>query len=122
MYTVICRAKVKIRVRLFQTLYDRDIGRIYQSDIVTLRVFDTLACGGFLLAEYSDALAELFELNVEIVSYRSLEDLQEKVQYYLSHPDEARSIAEKGRAAVIKRHDLSRHFEYIFRCLAGEPT
>ena len=29
-----------------------DIGRLYQSDIVTLRVFEVLACQGFLLAEH----------------------------------------------------------------------
>ena len=33
--------------------------RFYQRDIVTMRVFDVLASGGFVLAEWSEDLAEL---------------------------------------------------------------
>ncbi len=91
-----------------------DIGRIYQPDIVTMRVFDVLACGGFLIAEYSEALAELFEIGVEIVAYRSVKELYDKVKYYTENPDKAKVIAGEGRLAVLKRHSLTDRFNYIF--------
>ena len=56
-----------------------DIGRIYQSDIVTMRVFDVLACGGFLLAEYSKGLEDLFILDEELVCYRTMDELIQKL-------------------------------------------
>ena len=37
-----------------------DIGRIYQLDIVTMRVFDVISCGGFVIAERNKALLQLF--------------------------------------------------------------
>ena len=83
-----------------------DVGRLYQSDIITMRIFDILACGGFVLAEHSEALAEAFELGVEIESYRTLPELQDKVAHYLRHPDQARTLAAAGREAVLTRHTI----------------
>jgi Glycosyl transferases group 1/DUF based on E. rectale Gene description (DUF3880) len=83
-----------------------DIGRIYQGDIVTMRVFDILACGGFVLAEHNEALEELFDVGFEIESYRTLAELREKVSYYLENPDQASAIAARGRTAVLGRHRI----------------
>ena len=83
-----------------------DIGRIYQSDIVTLRVFDVLACGGFLLAERSDDLLELFEPGVEVECYATLAELEDKVVYYLEHPEQAAALAGRGREAMCARHRI----------------
>jgi len=89
------------------TAVNLDINRIYQPDIITMRVFDVLAAGGFLLAEHSEALAEAFEIDEELVSYRSLGELREKLAHYLAHPEEARRIAERGRARVLREHTIA---------------
>src|SRR6266700_620176 len=83
-----------------------DVGRLYQSDIVTMRVFDVLACGGFVLAERSPALGELFELGVEVDCYATADELEAKVAHYLAHPAAAHAIAQRGRAAVLKKHTI----------------
>ena len=92
-----------------------DIGRIYQSDIVTMRIFDICACGGFVLAERSGALAECFELGVELESYATLEELKEKVAYYLAHPEEASRVARRGREAVLERHRIDQRVAHMLR-------
>jgi spore maturation protein CgeB len=84
-----------------------DVGRLYQSDIVTMRVFDVLACGGFVLAERSAALAELFEIGVEVECYATADELTAKVAHYLAHPAAAQAIALRGRAAVQQRHSIA---------------
>jgi spore maturation protein CgeB len=90
-----------------------DIGRIYQSDIVTMRVFDVLACGGFLLAEHSEALGELFAVGEEIESYSTREELSSKVSFYLAHPEKARALAERGRKAVLERHTIAGRLRHM---------
>ena len=90
-----------------------DIGRIYQSDIVTMRVFDALACGGFVLTEYSDALSELFDIGNEIDCYRTFHELMEKVEHYMDHPDEARAIAERGMTRVRRDHTIASRTRYM---------
>ena len=83
-----------------------DIGRIYQSDIVTLRTFDVLACGAFALVEHSDELETLFEVEREVESYRTLEELKRKTAHYLRHPKKARAMAARGLEAVCERHTV----------------
>lgn len=83
-----------------------DINRSYQTDVIPIRVFDVLACGGFLIAEHSTELGELFETGKELEAYHTLDELEEKVEYYLAHPEQARAIAQRGLAAVRNRHTV----------------
>ncbi|MFH1469227.1 MAG: glycosyltransferase [Pseudomonadota bacterium] len=88
-----------------------DINRLYQPDIATMRVFDILACGGFVLAEHNEALGELFELGRELVTWSGLDDLLAKARHFLAHPEEARRIAEAGRARVLAEHTVGARLE-----------
>jgi hypothetical protein len=97
------------------SLINLDVSRLYQDDIVTMRVFDVLSCGGFILAEWSDALGELFEIGVEVECYRSLEELADKAAFYLAHPDRARVIAQRGQQAVRTRHTVQARVEHMLR-------
>jgi len=90
-----------------------DINRLYQMDIVPMRIFDIMACGGFVLAEYSDEIGEIFDLGREVETYRTLEELFSKAAYYLEHGDEALEIAERGREAVMKNHTISMRVKYM---------
>lgn len=56
---------------------------------VPQRVWDILAVGGFCLTNYQPELEEYFELGKDLEVYHDLEELVEKVDYYLKH-DEAR--------------------------------
>jgi hypothetical protein len=88
-----------------------DINRIYQQDIVTMRVFDVLACRGFLLADHSDALTELFELDQEVVAYRSIEEIPALVEHFLSHPEEREDLAAAGYQKVIREHTIEKRVQ-----------
>lgn len=104
------------------TTINVDVGRLYQDDIVTMRIFDVLACGGFVLAEHSKALTELFEVGVEVESYRDLGELKAKVEHYLANPQEARRIAERGREAVLARHTISSRLRVMLESLATNTS
>ena len=64
------------------------------------------ATGGFLITDYMPGLEKLFEIDREIVIYRSPEELREKIAYYLDQPEECREIAHRGRQRVLKDHTL----------------
>ena len=76
-------------------------------DIVPMRIFDILACGGFVLAEHSQEIGQVFEIGESIVTYRNLEELLSKADYYLRHPQEAQEIAERGRKAILRDHTIA---------------
>ena len=96
-----------------------DIGRIYQPDIITMRVFDVMACGGFVLAEHSAHLEELFTPGVELDSYRTLEELLVKVEHYLENPEEARAIAARGCEAVRAKHTIRGRVQHMLRAVGS---
>ena len=73
--------------------------KVIQSGI-PLRVFDVLGCGGFLITNYQQEIAEYFEDGRELVIYEDIPDLIAKVNYYLKHDDERRRIALNGYEKV----------------------
>ena len=97
---------------------------VYQLDIVTMRVFDVISCGGFILADRNAAVLELFEDGVEIETWITVEELKQKCEYYLAHPEQARDIAERGRARLLREHRIvDRVQEMLTRAGAmGEPV
>lgn len=67
---------------------------------MSLRVLDVLACGGFLLTNYQQEIAEYFTDGKELVMYHSFEDMYEKINYYLAHEEERKQIAFAGYRKV----------------------
>ncbi len=71
---------------------------------ISQRVFDVLANKGFLITNYQAELYDLFTPGEDLVVYESLEDLVEKVQYYLGHEEERKQIAMHGYETVKQYH------------------
>lgn len=71
---------------------------------LSLRVFDVLGCGGFLITNYQEELPEHFNIGEDIEAYYSLDDLMDKCEYYLSHEKDRLEIAHNGFEKVKKYH------------------
>jgi len=69
-----------------------------------LRIWDILGSGGFCLTNYQAELPELLSIGTHLDAYTSLEELEEKVAYYLVHPNEAKEIAMTGYEEVKHNH------------------
>lgn len=69
---------------------------------IPLRALDIMGCGGFLLSNWQQELAEDFVDGEDLVLYTSLEDAVEKCSYYLSHEEKRREIARNGYQKVKK--------------------
>jgi spore maturation protein CgeB len=70
--------------------------------------------GGFYMVEYMDELEEFFEIGKEIVCYSSIEDLIDKIKYYLQHDSERESIRVRGYERCLRDHSWHKRFETIF--------
>ena len=75
---------------------------------LSLRIFDVLAAGGFLITNYQADIPDFFEIGKDLVVYDSLENLKELCAYYLSHEDERAMIARHGNETVKRLHTYDR--------------
>ena len=71
-----------------------------------------------MLAEHSDALEDLFKIDEELVTWRTWEELRDKVTYYRDRPDERRALADAGRRAVLERHTIEQRVATMLEMLA----
>lgn len=71
---------------------------------IPLRVWDVLGSGGFLLTNYQAELPYYFEEGKDLVCFDGIDDLREKVGYYLTHEEERQEIAWNGYQKVKEKH------------------
>ena len=81
---------------------------------IPLRVMDILGAGGFCITNYQTEIAEYFENGVDLVWYESMEDLENKVEYYLNHDSEREAIARNGQKKVEKLFSYEKQLKSIF--------
>lgn len=78
-----------------------------------LRVLDIMGAGGFVITNYCTETAELFEEDKEIVMFRTLEELVQKVSYYLEHEEERKQIARAGHQKVLECYTYEKKMKYL---------
>lgn len=109
--------------------YENDMPAIFHSSAINLnfslrsihsgiplRVLDILACGGFCISNYQPDIADAFNDN-EIVLFDSKEDLLEKVEYYMNHSSERKSIATAGKKKIVDLFSYEYQLKRIFYLL-----
>lgn len=77
---------------------------------IPLRIWDVLGSGGFLLTNYQAEIPYYFEEGKDLVCFDGVDDLRDKVGYYLSHEEERLEIAQNGYRKV---KDLHNYIERI---------
>jgi len=69
-------------------------------DDLNMRVFETLACGTFLVSNITTDMGRFFINGVHYVAYTDLDDAQNKIMYYLENKELLKKIADTGHEAV----------------------
>jgi spore maturation protein CgeB len=83
------------------------------------RAFELAGCGGFQMVTRVPALAEHFEPDVEVVTFANVDELAEKIAYYLGNPAAAAAIAERGRLRAHRDHTYEHRLTEILRIALG---
>ena len=69
-----------------------------------LRLFEAAGCGAFQIVDWRPNLHKFFEPDKEIVTYRTRQELKEKVDYYLHQDDARQAIANCGYERAHREH------------------
>ena len=85
---------------------------------IPLRVLDVMASGGFLLTNAQPELELFFKEGESMATFHSLEEMEEKMDFYLSHDSERKRIIENAYKIVESQFDYKVRLPQIFE-MAG---
>jgi hypothetical protein len=66
--------------------------------------FEITAAGGFLLCRHHPDVATFFDIGAECDTFRSTNELLEKIHHYLQHADLRQQIAQAGQRRTLRDH------------------
>lgn len=72
---------------------------------IPLRIWDVLGAGGFLLTNYQAEIPYYFKEGEDLVCFDGVDDLRDKVGYYLAHSRQRQEIARNGYEKVKEKHN-----------------
>ena len=71
---------------------------------VKVGILDFLSAGCLVVTDYIPTLDYYFTVGREIIVFHDIQDMIEKINYYLNHPEEADAICKAGRNRVINNY------------------
>lgn len=94
MYRQLQRSKIALNIHI-------DMAEQFAAN---MRLYEATGVGTMLLTDWKTNLHELFELDVEVVAYRSIGECVELVEHYLAHDSEREAIAHAGQKRTLCEH------------------
>jgi spore maturation protein CgeB len=86
------------------------------------RPFELAGCKAFTISGYSEGIEKYYEPDKEMVFYKTIDDLAEKIRYYLSHDAERERIAQAGYERTVRDHTYEQRFrELLTKALHPTP-
>lgn len=78
-----------------------------------MRLFEATGVGTCLLTDWKQNLKDLFEPDVEVVTYRDARECIEKVRYLLDNETGRKAIAEAGQRRALREHTIYHRAEQL---------
>ena len=100
----------QINLNLHSSVQGREL--VPPGDFVNPRTFELAACGAFQLVDRRELMPELFT-DDELAGFSNIEELLEKIDYFLARPEERAAFAERGRQRVLRDHTYHKRMETL---------
>lgn len=88
---------------------------------IPYRAFEIMASGGFLLTNYQADFDDCYTAFEDYAYFESKEDLLSKIEYYLTHENERREIAENGLEKTRLANTYEHRIREILHILENDP-
>jgi spore maturation protein CgeB len=87
---------------------------------VNVRCFEAAGVGAFQMVDWRPGLGHLFEDGKELITFHSMADLKQKIDYWLPRVAERRAIADAGQRRAHVEHTYRQRLELLLATLAGQ--
>lgn len=111
-------------LEMFQKLRDSRVTLNTHIDISpfsasNMRLFEATGVGSCLITDWKANLVELFEPDMEVLTYRHPDECVERVTYILEHESERREIAAAGQRRTLREHTFTSRAARIDEIING---
>ena len=72
-----------------------------------MRTYEAAGCKAFQLVDEKDGIFKIFKVGEEIIIFKGINDLKEKIEYYLKNDEERENIAKRTHERIMKDHKYS---------------
>ncbi|MGA7723021.1 MAG: glycosyltransferase [Ignavibacteriaceae bacterium] len=112
----ILRDKVKPPVfglEMYNTIADSNIslnihGGVAGNYAANIRLFEITGAGSCMVTDWKKNLNDIFEIDTEVVAFKTAEECIEKVKWLLNNPTEREKISRAGQRRVLKDHTFAK--------------
>ncbi len=91
-------------------------------DFINPRAFEIPACSGFQLSDMRDNIENFYEPGAEIELFSTVQELKDKVVYYLDNREKARAIGKAAFLRTVKDHTYSRRMAGAMEIITKEKN
>lgn len=84
-------------------------------DIINYRILEALACKGFVITDYTPSIKK--HLKGCVVISKGGKDLENKIKYYLKHPEKRQEIAQRGYEYVQKYYTSKQRASELYEII-----
>jgi spore maturation protein CgeB len=112
-------------LEMFKALSRSKIGFNFHGQVAgdyaaNMRLFEVTGVGSCLITDWKKNLNDLFEIDKEVVAFKSAEECVEKVKWLINHPIEREQIAKAGQQRVLKDHTLEMRVKQLDEIIKKE--
>ena len=79
-----------------------------KNNAANIRLFEATGSGTCLITDWKENLNDLFDIDKEVVTYKTIDECVEKVNYLLAHDKERNAIAVAGQKRTLNEHSLEK--------------
>jgi spore maturation protein CgeB len=94
-----------------------DVAGDYAANV---RMFEVAGVGTLLITDHKKNIRELYEPDLEILTYSGIEECIEKLKWAIDHPEEAGRIAAAGQKRTLLDHSVERRVDLLYEIMKKE--
>jgi len=109
MYRILAQSKIVVNC------HTKRVGDYFDHEDYAdnMRLYESTGMGAMLITDMKKNLGDLFEIDKEVIAYNEINELVEKIKYYLKNEKEREKIARAGQARTLKAHSYKARAERL---------
>ncbi len=100
----------KVNINLHSSIQSKEL--VPMGDFVNPRTFELAAIGAFQVVDKRELMSELFPEDT-LVTFSTPEEMLEKTEYYIAHPEERHAFSNAARAHVLAHHTYEHRMQSL---------